>query len=194
MPAAYVPDLYPSEPLPVRLINTRWGDRDGFHDSLETVAHLEQWTRQCGLDTPDHLSRDDLHQARALRDAVRRLAAVALDDDRPGVAFDLSPDDALGVLNGFLRPIAPQLRHDPDGGFQHSWSSPDTGFKRVLVDLALESTELLEAGPGRLGICHGPNCVLYFERVPARRGWCSEACGNRARVARHYQRHKNAGR
>nr|WP_137969774.1 CGNR zinc finger domain-containing protein [Streptomyces antimycoticus] len=35
----------------------------------------------------------------------------------------------------------------------------------------------------------GPNCLLFFVKHHARREWCSPACGNRVRVARHYRRH-----
>jgi predicted RNA-binding Zn ribbon-like protein len=30
--------------------------------------------------------------------------------------------------------------------------------------------------------------VLYFVKTHPRREWCSVACGNRVRAARHYQR------
>jgi predicted RNA-binding Zn ribbon-like protein len=185
-----VPDLYPSEPVPVRLANTIWADREGVHDALGTVAQLEQWARQCGLTPTSKLTRDDVDRARALRDAVRRLAAAALDDRRPGAVPDLSAGDALDVLNGFLGAITPELLHDTHGDYQRGWSSNVTGFARALSEVALDAADLLDDAKQRLGACHGPGCVLYFERVPARRGWCSEACGNRARVARHYRRRK----
>lgn len=190
MTAGEVPDLYPSEPVPVRLMNTIWADRDGVHDALGTVGQLEQWARQCGLSPASKLTRDDLDSARALRDAVRRLAASALDDDRPGAVPDLSTEDALGVLNGFLGALSPELLHDQDGGYRRGWSTELRGFARTLSNVALDATDVLDEADQRLGVCHGPGCVLYFARVPARRGWCSDACGNRARVARHYQRTK----
>jgi predicted RNA-binding Zn ribbon-like protein len=40
----------------------------------------------------------------------------------------------------------------------------------------------------RLRACLAPGCVLYFLKDHPRREWCSPACGNRARGARHYQR------
>jgi predicted RNA-binding Zn ribbon-like protein len=186
-----VPDLYPSEPVTVRLLNTIFADREGVHDALGTVGQLEQWARQCGLTPISRLTRDDLAHARALRDAVRRLAANAVDDDRPGAVPGLGAEDALEVLNGFLGAVAPALRQDRDG-YHRGWSSDVSGFRRTLSELALDAADLLEGAGHRLGACHGPGCVLYFERVPARRGWCSDACGNRARVARHYQRRRGA--
>jgi predicted RNA-binding Zn ribbon-like protein len=40
-----------------------------------------------------------------------------------------------------------------------------------------------------LAVCGAPGCVLMFLRSHPRRAWCSTACGNRARQARHYARH-----
>ena len=40
----------------------------------------------------------------------------------------------------------------------------------------------------RLRACRAPGCVLYFIKAHPRREWCSVACGNRVRAARHYQR------
>ena len=189
-----VPDLYPSEPLPVRLMNTVWANRDGVHDSLATVAQLQQWARQCGLRPSTGLSRAGLDQARSLRDALRRLAADVPDDRRSGAVPErLSAGEALGVLNGFLATCVPEVRAD-DAGIRRDWHSTVTGFERELVMVALEAADLLAHGRGSagLGACRGPGCVLYFTRVPAQREWCSAGCGNRARVARHYRRRKEA--
>jgi predicted RNA-binding Zn ribbon-like protein len=39
-----------------------------------------------------------------------------------------------------------------------------------------------------------PNCVLFFIKDHPRREWCSPGCGNRARVAHHYDRHRAKAR
>jgi hypothetical protein len=39
-----------------------------------------------------------------------------------------------------------------------------------------------------LRACGAPGCVLMFLKDHPRREWCSNACGNRARQARHYDR------
>jgi predicted RNA-binding Zn ribbon-like protein len=41
-----------------------------------------------------------------------------------------------------------------------------------------------------LRACYAPGCVLYFVQDHPRREWCSTACGNRVRAARHYRRHR----
>ncbi len=48
------------------------------------------------------------------------------------------------------------------------------------------------AGPDRqrLRACHAPRCVRYFLKEHPRQEWCKPSCGNRARVARHHERHR----
>ncbi|MFI9597778.1 CGNR zinc finger domain-containing protein [Nonomuraea sp. NPDC052265] len=47
------------------------------------------------------------------------------------------------------------------------------------------------SGPQRehLRACNAPRCVRYFVKSHGRQEWCKPSCGNRARAARHYQRH-----
>jgi len=61
-----------------------------------------------------------------------------------------------------------------------------------LSSIAHQSIDLL-VGEDRVNLraCYAPGCVLYFVKDHPRREWCSHACGNRARAARHYRRHKN---
>jgi predicted RNA-binding Zn ribbon-like protein len=68
--------------------------------------------------------------------------------------------------------------------------TPD-GPDGVLAQVAEDAVDLF-TGPRRadLRACHGPGCVRYFLHDHPRREWCSSGCGNRARVARHYQRHR----
>jgi predicted RNA-binding Zn ribbon-like protein len=46
------------------------------------------------------------------------------------------------------------------------------------------------AAHGGVGFCDAPSCGQFFERSRISQLWCSHACGTRARVARHAQRHK----
>ena len=59
----------------------------------------------------------------------------------------------------------------------------------VLGSLAADAIRLL-TGPERdkIRACGAPGCVLVFLGRHPRREWCSAACGNRARQARHYAR------
>ena len=60
----------------------------------------------------------------------------------------------------------------------------------VLAAIAADAIDLL-TGPHRheLRTCGAPRCVLMFLTDHPRREWCSDRCGNRARQARHYERH-----
>ncbi|HEY0937513.1 MAG TPA: CGNR zinc finger domain-containing protein, partial [Trebonia sp.] len=58
-----------------------------------------------------------------------------------------------------------------------------------LAQVAALAVELLGGpGAGELRACYAPGCVLYFVKTHPRREWCSVACGNRTRAARHYQK------
>jgi predicted RNA-binding Zn ribbon-like protein len=62
----------------------------------------------------------------------------------------------------------------------------------TLAAVARSAIALL-GGPDRdrLRRCEGEHCILVFVAAHPRRRWCSpNVCGNRARVARHYRRHR----
>ncbi|WP_234421861.1 CGNR zinc finger domain-containing protein [Streptomyces sp. CB00316] len=62
-----------------------------------------------------------------------------------------------------------------------------------LAALFAEDAAALLAGPagGRVRACAAEECVMLFVPAHPSRRWCSPArCGNRARVARCYQRHR----
>ena len=188
-----------ADPLPVALMNTIWADRDGVHDALDAGA--TDWLRAAAavllVDVPPDGARldTDLHEGvarlRQLRDALRRLAAELTDDPRPDAASAVADrDTALTVLNETcaLATAWPAVVW-PDDAPPHAvarTAHPPTTL--ALARLAAEAAALLTR-PSALGACEAPGCVRYFVRDPARRGWCSAACGNRARVARHYRRH-----
>src|ERR1700761_7482301 len=79
--------MLPDEPLPVRLMSTIHADTDGIHDELRTPADVDAWLDAAGVDragTP--ATAGELAKARALRDAVRRLAAHVTGDSRQAAA------------------------------------------------------------------------------------------------------------
>jgi CGNR zinc finger len=68
--------------------------------------------------------------------------------------------------------------------------SPWFCVEPAVLDLLGDVRDNLPTEPDatKLRACHAPGCVLYFVKSHPRRAWCSEACGNRARAARHYER------
>src|SRR5690606_11531652 len=127
-----------------------------------------------------------------LRDAVRRIAAHVTGDDRPDApAGEPDLDAALAALNEEAGTCTPALVLDTAGRPELRWHAGGRDADRARAELALGAARLLGgAEADLLRACHGPGCVLYFCKDPPRRGWCSAGCGNRARVARHYERHR----
>lgn len=143
----------------------RWldGERERLGDCRFAVAHLDE--------------------VRGLRDAVRSL----LEASARGQAL---PAGALAQVNAAsaAAPVAQQLRverRDPQVADREVASDP---LAILLGRLARSAITLLDgAGRKRLRICEAPSCGMFFLAASGRR-WCCAACGNRARVARHYRR------
>lgn len=183
--------LLPDEPVPVRLMNTVWADRYGVHDALRTPADLAGWLAATQLGA-GRVTTGHLAAFRDLRDALRRLAALLTDDGRPTAASPLQVAEAVEAVNrcADAGPARPRLRLH-DGQLQRD--DAPTGADGALATVAREAVALLtDPDDVRLGACHAPGCVLYFVKDHPRRGWCSTACGNRARAARYYQRRRAA--
>jgi predicted RNA-binding Zn ribbon-like protein len=190
------------EPLPVELMNTIWADRDGVHDALATPEQACGWLRAIGdrlapqppavtawLERPDGVA-PAVDQLRPLRDALRRLAAETTSASPPATRNRV---DALRVLNRACAaaPTWSSLRWTRDDEPRRELHSDATPAQVVAATLAEQAVDLFtnEHAAG-LRACPAPGCVLYFVKQHPRREWCSAACGNRARVARHYRRHR----
>ena len=186
--------LLPDEPLPIRLMNTVWADRHGVHDALEGPAHLARWLAGTGVAAHEvQVGEADLERARELRDALRRLAALVTSDDRPPAASAVhDPSGAVRAVNAAAERglVAPRLQVH-EGALRRDSEPGGSPVAAALSRLAVESIDLLTGeAAGSLRACHAPGCVLYFVKDHPRREWCSTACGNRARAARHYRRHR----
>ncbi|WP_205328321.1 ABATE domain-containing protein [Glycomyces sp. YM15] len=187
--------LHPDEPVPVRLMNTIWADRSSLHDDLATVDDLGAWLAAVGSEHEGSaLGEADLAAFRALRDALRRLAAFVTDDTREKAASPTAAvDEAVAEVNRAIEaaPAWPRLEFR-GGHLQASRAGGGSTAARSRSSVAAQAIGLL-TGPGRdeLRACYGPGCVLYFVKDHPRREWCSAGCGNRARAARHYARHKS---
>lgn len=189
------------EPWAVELMNTVWADRQGVHDTLDEPeqawAWLEDAARALGgpvIGVSGRVAPDPeaLGRLRALRDALRRLAADVTADDRSAWASPIpDADRALAVVDAAAAgaPTWASLARDARGRFVRVTRSGGSPALAVVAMLAEQGVDLF-AGSEDLRACRAPGCVLYFVRAHPRREWCSAGCGNRARVARHYRRHR----
>ncbi|MEV6025302.1 ABATE domain-containing protein [Streptomyces sp. NPDC052036] len=192
------------EPLPVELMNTVAVDRGRTLDALDSATGAAAWLRavahRLAAETEiraDQLDEDTVRPVtgtlRTLRDALRRLAAEATDDPRPPTtAAGPARPEAITTLNT-LAQTWPELVWPADGQPSRAYRGPGTAANLAVQLLAHQAVELF-TGPDRdrLRPCLAPNCLLFFVKNHARREWCSPACGNRVRVARHYRRHHTA--
>ncbi|GAA4602288.1 CGNR zinc finger domain-containing protein [Actinoallomurus liliacearum] len=194
------------EPLPIELMNTLWGDRGGVHDALDGSAGAEAWLRAVlpriepmTASDLDALPKEDLdHLARrllGLRDALRRLAAEATGDLRPAAAAPIRElEAAVAVVNEAARAVPrwSALTWTPGEAAGRLTHADGRAADATVSAIAEEAIDLF-CGDDRLRLraCPAPGCVLYFRKDHPRREWCSAACGNRARAARHYRRHRH---
>ncbi len=185
--------MLPDEPVPVRLMNTVWADRDGPHDALENIDDLTSWLGAAGFDIPKgNVRGEHLRVARRLRDACRRVAAHVTADERPRAT---SPTAELATAVDDLNAIAAAVRSVGDlvvrgGELQRAALPRDAAVPAALATVAADAIDLVtNPAQSSLHACLAPGCVLYFVGDDPRREWCSPACGNRARAARHYRRH-----
>lgn len=189
------------EPLPVELMNTIWADTDGVHDALADAGAAGAWLAAVADRLPvlDGVRGKNLASVgtmaavalRDLRDALRRLAAEVTDDRRTHAESAVAARaSALAIVNGACAaaPVWSELTWAKGAQPRRHLRSAEPGAG-VVAAIAEQAVELFSGAHVELRACQAPGCVLYFLRDHPRRQWCSAGCGNRARVARHYQRH-----
>ncbi|WP_327681371.1 CGNR zinc finger domain-containing protein [Streptomyces sp. NBC_00467] len=156
----------------------RW---EVLHEPADLVRWAQQSRLPAGLEPV--VTPDEVMAARALRDALWRLAAGRA---RGG---PLSPAD-LAVVNAAAAKAPPVPRFTERGG--HGWVSGATGTQ-LLSAVARDVVDLF-TGPyaHRIRECGAHDCSLLFVDTsrPGRRRWCAmENCGNRSKVRAHRARH-----
>ncbi|MFJ6610528.1 CGNR zinc finger domain-containing protein [Streptomyces sp. NPDC091289] len=128
------------------------------------------------------VSRDEVVDARALRDALWRLAEGHVHGAPPG------PDD-LATLNGAA--AHPPLTARLTAGGGREWAPGGTGAG-LLSTVARDAVDLFTGVYAhRIRTCGAHDCRLLFVDTsrPGKRRWCSmERCGNRHKVRAHRAR------
>jgi predicted RNA-binding Zn ribbon-like protein len=176
------------EPLALDLVNTVAGPPDDEVDLLATPGALRAWLAA----EQDHLdgAADDEIDLAAVQ-ALRAHITAAVHAARAGHP---PPPDALRAITAVLRNAPAYQELGWDGEVVTATPRRRGNPTAILLaQLAAAAAELL-ASPAirRVRSCEGRDCRMLFLPASPRRRWCSPAvCGNRARVARYYQRHKN---
>lgn len=192
MSLSSIPSVVTTEPLALDLANTYLFVSEGWVDLLDDQANRTQWltaeAERLGISAPEvaGFSDEDAAELRTVRDYARAAIEPARHAKKP-------PPPALSGLTEALcaAPAIPRARWD--GSAVTATPHRDGPLViRVAATLAEAVIELL-ADPAiyRVRRCDAPTCeILFLPRNPNRR-WCTPSiCGNRARVARYYLRHK----
>ncbi|MFE5022564.1 CGNR zinc finger domain-containing protein [Streptomyces sp. NPDC056656] len=182
------------EPLALDLVNTRPTGPDGRPaDLIDTPRRLAVWLDLEGDRLPESFGRatpsvDDLAAVHAVRAHIEATLRAVTDGKAP-------PVSALRALTEAQR-LAPAVRELAWDGAAVTAAPRRTGSLgvRLAAHLAESAADLLtDPGIARVRQCEAEDCVLLFLPAHPRRRWCSAArCGNRARVARYYRRHKSS--
>ncbi|MFD9096649.1 CGNR zinc finger domain-containing protein [Streptomyces collinus] len=181
-------DLVPltGEPLALDLVNTRpaAGDLLASPDGLRAWWTLEADRLPEG--PPTEVMAADLAGVLAVREHVARALARVRTGAEPAAAD-------LAALNRAQR-AAPAISELVWTGSAVTATRRRDGTPGVRLAACLaEAAAALLADPAatRIRECEADDCVMLFVATHPRRRWCAAArCGNRMRVARHYQRHK----
>jgi len=168
---------------------------------LHTHQDLIRWSQRHGMISESaerKLARRADHHPRvagqifdrslALRDAIYRVLSAVAAEREAG-----RPD--LDIISREAQHAAQHLRlKQSDGDFQWEWAGDDDALERLLWPIVRSATDLLTSDQlARVRECEGPGCgwiILDTTRNRSKR-WCNmQSCGNRAKVKRFYQRHK----
>jgi predicted RNA-binding Zn ribbon-like protein len=169
-------------PPAVDLANTVVVTAAGDHDLLTSDDELGAWIaaeqeRIAGVEA----AARRLPEVRDLRENVRALLHAVARGKRP-------PEGARKRINAISAsaPIRTTLSRDGRAVSEHDARDPFALFEATVAHSAIE---LADRGDDRLRACEAPSCGMLFIQEHPRQVWCTPACGNRARVARHAARH-----
>ncbi|MGH2963188.1 MAG: CGNR zinc finger domain-containing protein, partial [Solirubrobacterales bacterium] len=127
-----------------------------------------------------------LTEVRQLRESARELLHARARGERP-------PDKARRRINAISAsaPIRTELTTD---GRAVAEPTSDDRYAVFEAAVARSAIELADREEDRLSVCEAPSCGMLYLRDLPRQVWCSKACGNRARVARHAARRRRRSR
>ena len=190
-------EIYPGplqdEPLAIELHNTLYASGGTVVDGLATEASARAWLDALAdrLPSEGHGRLPTRAELLQLRDPVREALHAVMKGDAPArssleIINRVSANAPRSPLARW-RPAAPPVA-DVD---LHGASRAEA----MLAAFAADTIELV-TGPRReaLRACAASGCTLLFLKNHPRREWCSAACGNRARQARHYARTRDRDR
>jgi predicted RNA-binding Zn ribbon-like protein len=169
-------------PPAVDLANTVLVTTAGERDLLASDDQLEEWIgAERGRIPGVEAASGRLAEVRDLRDRVRELLHARARGKRP-------PEPARRRINAISASMPVWTTLTADGRAVQERDAPD---RYVLFEatVARSAIEFADRHESPLRVCEAPSCGMLFLQEHPRQVWCSQPCGNRARVARHAARH-----
>ena len=169
------------------LVNTEIEPRGRAVDLLPDGRTLSDWLRARGLKAGRSalIANEDLSRVRELRTAIRAAFTARAAGRRP-------PRTAIAAINSAAALVTstPRLRWSEDRPeFQKVWDQGSPAGDVALAEIAADAIDVILGDRGdRLRLCEAHGCNRMFIQDHRRRRWCSRACGDRVRVARHYRK------
>jgi predicted RNA-binding Zn ribbon-like protein len=170
-------------PPAVDLSNTVMVTSAGDRDLLSTTEQLDAWIAAERGRIPDvEAASGRLPDVRTLRESVREVLYARARGKQ-------APDGARRRINEISAAAPLRTELTADGRAVDEADSPDP-YARFEATVARSAIELADRAEDRLSVCGAPSCGMLYLRDHPRQVWCSKACGNRARVARHAARRR----
>jgi predicted RNA-binding Zn ribbon-like protein len=166
-------------PLALDFANTVWpGRRRGPVDTIASTTDLRVWLDRAAIAATTTDFEERLEDLRGLRSAVRQL----LDAHAKG---DVLPRRSMEVINLFATeaPRVDQLVLDGRSLLVVEEVLSEEPASLFFGRVALSTMDVLTTM--NIGVCGAPSCGLFFVAERDDQRWCTNTCGNRARVARH---------
>ena len=193
-----IPFLFVGNQVALDFVNTDLVLDGNPTDLLPSIEALISWSIQAGLVTKEEAKR--IEQARGRHDAETLKQVKAFRTTMREMAERLAA--GRPVLQATIEAVNLALRHRlgyPQvsrrrGAFERTYQTEVKNPNQLLGLLAEAASDLLTAcDPSLVKKCQNPACVLFFYDTTKNhaRHWCSMSlCGNRSKVAAHYQRHR----
>ena len=151
-------------------------------ERLAAPRDLSRWIAEAGIAAAPRASRQQLDDARELREAIRRVLDCAREGGHPSASD-------LRLVNERARGPAAAPQIGPD--FTRVSVGPDP-VTAALAHIARESAEFVTGRDlARVRNCAGCTLLFIDRSRPGTRRWCSmERCGNRNKTANYRQKRR----
>lgn len=148
------------------------------HDLLAAPGEYERWAAAAAA--PDEAGALMAARPRLLelRAQIRPLLAAT-------TAGEPLPEAPVAELNSVSRASPVWLELGPGGELREQ--ACGSAVDRLLARYARSAIEIAAEGAARLHVCPAPSCGMFYRPTRGGQRWCSQQCGTRARVARHYR-------